>query len=198
MVLLVADWIYSKGCVLFSSCSKEDTLQHTACVSVIIFPRFSFQGLLHTPVYPISLVFCAVGSRRLSLTFPRQPQPISDMLQEPSQQLLGAMDDWVEVVETVMLLKWLMQEKGILSRVKPNGEWEEIESEVLNTQREGNFKHFFFLFCRNKYNSVITCDVWREQVWMWVSVSECVSITYVLQIFFSLLVCSGHFIQFFC
>lgn len=54
------------------------------------------------------------------------------------------------MAETVTLLKWLMQEKGILSRVKPNGEWEEVESEVLNMLQGGNFKQFLLLFCRNK------------------------------------------------
>lgn len=44
------------------------------------------------------------------------------------------MYDWVEVAEAAMLLKGLMWEKGIIRRVKPNGEWEEIESEVLNMQ----------------------------------------------------------------
>lgn len=69
--------------------------------------------------------------------------------------------------QTVMLLKCLMQEEGVLSQVKPNGEWEEVESEVLSTHQEANFKHFSLLqkqvgFCR-------TSDVLCERVWMWVT-----------------------------
>lgn len=71
------------GCVLFSSCNKDDALQHTACVSAVAFLRFSFQGLMYMLVYPMPLVFCALSIKRLLLKLPRQLCLISGMLQEP-------------------------------------------------------------------------------------------------------------------
>lgn len=49
-----------KGCTLFSSCSKEDVLQRVACFSAVLFHRFNIQGISHTPVHPILLVFCDI------------------------------------------------------------------------------------------------------------------------------------------
>lgn len=129
MALLEKEWIYSVRAVLyFLPASKK--------IFFSIQPVFNYnfsQGQCPGCI-AISVVFCSVSIRRLSL--------ISGVLQELSQYLLGVMDEWAEVAETVVLLKQLMQKKGILSQVKPNGEWEEVESEVLNMHQGGNFQHF--------------------------------------------------------
>lgn len=71
-----------EGCGLFSSRNKDDALQHSVCVLAMVFLRFSFQGPMSMPVYPIPLAFWAVSIRRLLLKFPRQLYLISGMLQE--------------------------------------------------------------------------------------------------------------------
>lgn len=67
---------------------------------------------------------------------------------------------------------------------------------MLNMQWEGNFRHFFLLFCRNKCNTVITCNMSCERVWVQVSLFQCLSI---MRCFFLCLrVCFGDFTLFCC
>lgn len=67
-----------------------------------------------------------------------------------------------------------MQKKGILSQVKPNGEWEEVESEVLNMHQGGNFQHFSPSLLQKQ---IEFCNDLRCVVWMGVDVGDSVSVS---------------------